>query len=857
MKKNKLLKCFAIVGFILTSSFAFTSCKDKEEETKVTCTYDGEKFDWTDVKSATSYNVAVEENREEQAKTVNSSELNYDLSGESAKLSINAVDSNGTSLYSSDTPFIFKRLSVFDTPTYDHGIISWKKIPSAEYYLVKVGNGQPQKVENTFFELNPGANNDVCVKPVLDVSKVTDGTYYSYSIPKTYEVVATPMFESFDKASKTFIWNTVKNCGGYYINILKDGVTVAEQGGIGIDATYYNGYSFTNAGMYTVKIAATKNANVNSYDSKYYEKTIIRLAAPQNLRTEDSDGAIVLKWDAVPYATKYKVVLPSGNFAETTNTYYKFIPEIQSNENNYNFKVYSQSTDLYTLDSLEYAEEDVIKLAMVKNIKIQGQKITWDIVDKAQGYIVSIDGTEVNVDKNEYLFDGYVGSHEVKVKANGNKSNIISSDYSTSQTIYKLSTPKNLVISNGVLTWDAVSNASSYKIILTNGNSGASDGSYTSTTNSIVINRNDLRETQTIQVQAIGDGNTIGDSLYSESYQTFVLSTPSVNVTTDGIAWTKVNNATYYTVFIDDHKKNVTGTSLNISEEDISIGIHTVIVVANGDLVHYFDSDESQAISIKLLEKPNVLENSELTGVCWNTITSASNYAVRVDDDTSDIVGQTVRNYDVVFATSGIHTISVRALGDSTQTISSGWTSIQINVQQLMSSKDLTIVKEEDKLLITATEVENAIGYKFKIGGVVYNSDTNVYEYMINNPGDFVISVAAVGTGFKYIDSNYTLEKTITVLNCPTKAEFTQEDDEIYLLSWTPVNKAVSYSVEIKIVYTDGEEKTKVYQVTNCEMKIDVNDVLSISAKIITNGNDTSTFSSNPKDVETIFVKKH
>ena len=40
-------------------------------------------------------------------------------------------------------------------------------------------------------------------------------------------------------------------------------------------------------------------------------------------------------------------------------------------------------------------------------------------------------------------------------------------------------------------------------------------------------------------------------------------------------------------------------------------------------------------------------------------------------------------------------------------------------------------------------------------------------------------------------------------------------------------------------------------------MKIDVNDVLSISAKIITNGNDTSTFSSNPKDIETIFVKKH
>lgn len=834
----------------------FSSCK-KDSSEKFVCTYDGAKIDWTDVDSSTSYTVDVKDGENNTNNTVSNSELEYDIQNETAEVSIQAKDSDGNEVYSTSTPFSFKRLAVFDTPTYSYGTISWSKVDSAAYYLVKIGDNQPVKVYETSYKLNPGVNNNVSIKPVLDISKVTDGTYYSYSIPMSYEVMATPSFKSFDKSSKTFTWDQVKNSGGYYICIEKDGQVIHEQGGIGSDATYYNDYAFNDEGTYTVKLATKANSNANSYDSAFYEQKIVRLSAPKNLKTEEekSSGAILLSWDAVEGATGYKVKLPNGNTAETTQTYYKYLSDATSSESNYNFKVYSISNDLYTLDSLEYSTVDVVRLGMVKNVKIQAQMLTWDNVDKAQSYIVSIDGTLVSVDKNEYYFDGYTGSHKVKVKACGNGTNLVSSSYSNEQTIYKLSKPTNLTISNGVLTWDPVANSQSYRIIITNGNSHTSNGSYSATTNSITINRSDLKESQTIQVQAIGDGNTIADSEFSDSYNTFVLASPIVSVSKEGIVWTKVDNATSYTVYLNDYKKNVTGTALNLSEEDIPAGSYSIKVIANGNLVHYFDSDESQSISAKLLAKPTVSNNETETGVAWKTVISAYGYNVRIDDGSIISLGSDKRNYDVTFKTSGIHTVSVRAEGDGVDTITSGWTTIEVEVYQLPTVTNVKYSKNEQKVIIQCNEVENAKGYKFKIGGVIYNSDSNTYEYTIKNPSDLTISVGAVGTGYKYLDSNFTKEETITILNTPSKASFTKEDSETYLLSWSAVNKAVSYTVVLTKKLIDGSTSSKTYTLGVCELLIDTTDCISVSATIVVNGDNNYIFSSSVYNVVETSIK--
>ncbi len=854
MEKNLLTKLAGVFALSATFLAGLASC-GASAGLNIVCTYDGEKFDWSDVGSSAKYEVEVEDDDASTTKTTSSSELEYDIQGESAKVSLKALDEEGNNLYSSDVPFEFKRLSVFNTPSYDHGTLSWEAVSNAAYYLVKVGDQLPVKVNDTRWSLNPGMNNDVCVKPVLDVSKVTDGTYYSYSIPQSYEVMATPTIVSFDKDSKTITWQPVKDAGGYYISIELDGKVVAEQGGIGANATYYNGYSFTAPGTYTVKIAATKNSNSNSYDSVYCTQRIVRLAAPQNLKSQDVNGSIYLSWDAVTGANKYRVVLANGGSVETNDTYYKWISETKTTESNFNFKIYASSTDLYTLDSNDYATEDVIKLGIPQNIKIQGGTITWDLVSKAQGYIVSVDGTEYNADKNEYGFDGYDGSHVVRIKAKGNGSNIVSSDYSESQTIYKLSKPTNLTMSEGVLSWDPVSNASSYKVVLTNGNSDSHSGSYSSTTNSITISKTDLRESQTIQVQAIGDGLTKADSVFSDPYNTFVLDAPVVTATTEGIAWTKVNNATSYTVKIGDYKKVVTGTALNLSEADVPAGIYAVTVTANGDLIHYFESDESQAISVKLLSKPVISENEAGTGVSWKSVTSAADYEVRVDDGNLVQVGSATRNYDVSFKTSGIHTISVRAVGDGVTTVTSGWSTMQINVEQLTAPTGFTTTKEGQTLKITADEVANASGYKFKIGGIVYTSETRTFEYELSNHGDFVISVAAIGTGFKTIDSTFSPEGTITVLNAPAKAEFTKEDEETYLLSWSPVNKAVSYKVEVTKTMKDGTSSTSTLNIASPELLIDTEDVIALSGKITAVGNGTTVFDSAVKTIETVSVK--
>lgn len=841
MKKNLFIKILSAFLISVVLMFGLASCQH-ESVPNVTCTYDGEILKWTDVSSATKYEVKV---NDERSKITDKSELKYDAEEELTTVTIKPLDKDDKNLYTSDISFEFKRLSVFDTPTYNHGIISWKEVSNAVYYLVKIGDQQPKKCYETEYELDPGINNDVCVKPVLDVSKVSDGRYYSYSIPQTYEIIDTPRIISFDKETRTITWEPVEKVGGYYINIELDGKNV-KQSSIGADSTYYNGYSFANAGGYTVKLSATKNGNSNSYDSKYYEQKIIRLAAPKNFKTEDSNGSIYLSWDSVDYATKYKIALPSGNFAETKDTFYKYIPESKASETNYNFKIYAQSNDAYTLDSTDYASEDVVKLGMVKNIKIQGDMITWDLVDKAQGYVISVDGTEVNTDRNQYAFEGYDGSHKIKIKAKGNGSNIVSSDYSEIQTIYKLSKPKNLSINNGVLSWDPVSNASSYRIILTNGNSDSSDGSYTSTSNTITINKSDLKESKTIQVQAIGDGLTKVDSKLSDPYNTFVLNAPVVSVTTEGIVWTKVDKATSYTVKIGNYKKVVTGTALNLSEDDIPAGTYAVTVIANGDSIHYFESEESKAISVKLLSKPNISENEQLTGISWKTVTSAADYEIRIDNGTIIQTGSASRNYDITFTTSGIHTVSLRAVGDGVNSVTSGWNTMQINVEAVQAPTGFSVSKNGQKLTITANEVAGASGYKFKIGGVIYKSETNSYDYIINNPGDYVIAVAATGNGFKSIDSNFTSEETFTVLNGPSGATFTKEDDETYLLTWKPVNKAFSYTVELTKTFNDKTTQITNVDLTSPELVIDVNDVLTISVKITANGNNIDTFSSEP-----------
>ncbi len=851
MKTKNFIKIIALILFG-TSAISLSACGKKEKE--VTCTYDGEKFDWSDVKAASKYNVEIKDgSMESQKVSSNNSEYEYNVVNTSAEINITGLNSSGENVYSSSVPFKFTFLRAFEQPTYDHGVIMWNAVSSATKYLVKIGD-KVESTTNTYFELNPGINNDVCVKPVLDVSKVTDGKYYTYSAPITYEIMQTPTFTSFDKSTNTLTWNSVRNAGGYYFKVELNGTTVAEQGGIGADATYYNGFSFTDSGEYIAKLSATRNNNANSYDSKYATKTIIRLAAPKNFTAEESDGAILLKWDAVEHASKYKVFLPNGNSVETNDLFYKYIPETNVDESIFNFKIYASSNELDILDSLNYATQDVVKLGIVNNVKIQGQMITWDLVDKAQGYTISVDGTEYNIDKNEYSFDGYTGSHKIKIKARGNGSTIISSEYSSIQEIYKLAQPSNLRIANGALTWDSINKATSYRIILTNGNSDANEGSYSSTTNSIIINRTDLKETKTIQVQAIGDGLTIADSLPSEVYSVYILETPIVSVSLEGITWRKVENATSYTIRIGDYEKNIPGTSLNLNEEDIQADTYSVTVTAIGDSTH-FDSDESQVISVKLLSKPNISENSDLSGICWETVTSATDYQVRQDSEKPTSVGTATRNYNPSFKTSGVHTISVRAIGDGIRTVSSGWSTMQIVVKQLETPKGFTVSKEGSILKIMATEVENASGYKFKIGGVEKTSETNIFEYTINNAGDLDISVAAIGNKYKYIDSSFSGEKTITILNTPSMAKFTKEDYQTYLLTWTPVNKVVSYTIEITKTYNDGTIDTTTITVTKAEVQIDTNGVSTISAKIISNGNGSTIFSSETLNVDTIAVK--
>lgn len=867
MKKRNIIYRFLIFICFFFVFFSINACggdDKKGNDDKIKCTYDGHTIRWNKVNKAEKYKLVINETNKAKKNVryanndeatveeveVSANELEYEFEKDSASVDIIAVDKKGDEIISKT--FEFTSVGCFETPIYKFGTISWTENTSAVDYLVKVDGIKYSTNNETSFQLNPGINNNVQVKPILDVTKVKDGRYYTYSVPVSYDILQSPVVSNFDKTTNTISWNTVPNAGGYYLEVELEDKVVFTQSGIGGQTTYFDGYSFSEAGEYTVKLAARENANANSKDSIMTELKITRLDTPENIVVEDIDGAIVLKWDKVKDADKYRIMLPDGNFAETRDLYYKYIPEARNNETSHNFKIYSASDNKYVLDSIEFSEVSVVKLGTVENIKIQGEMITWDMVDKAQGYIVCVDGTENHVDSNEFHFDGYTGSHEIKIKACGNGNLIVSSEYSVTKEIYKLSSPTNLTIYNGVLSWDPVKNAIAYKVIMANGVSDSNNGSTNVTTNTYLLNETDLLESKTIQVQAIGNGDNIADSAPSAPYNIYVLEAPVVSVNEVGLAWSKVENATSYTVKIGDYKFNVTGTALNVSELDVKPDVYSVVVQANGNQSRYFDSKNSNVISMKLLTAPTLKQVE--TGIEWKTVTSAFDYEVRIDDGEIISVGATARLYEPKFNTSGIHTISVRAVGDGVSTVTSAWTTIQIDVKQVSAPTNFSVTREGKMLIVTTPEIDQATGYNFKIGGVVHPSNTNTFELEINNPGNYAISVNAQGNGFTYIDSAYCKEKVITLLSSVENLDLVKQDDTLYTIEWNPVNDVVSYTVIIEKTFNDGETQIlTLNNITACEIELDVTETSSVLVTIIAKGNNKTIFDSEPIEKYHVF----
>jgi hypothetical protein len=263
------------------------------------------------------------------------------------------------------------------------------------------------------------------------------------------------------------------------------------------------------------------------------------LETPDNLVISGTD----LTWDEVIGAVSYLVEINDTEHSVATNSYSLSgltLPGF------YTIKVKAIGDNITNRnsewsDSVQHMVSQ--QLAAPSNLSISGATLTWAAVSNASGYTVDINGTEHTATTNSYSLSSLttVGTYTIKVKAVGNGTTYTDSGWSTNvqYTIRQLATPTNLQITGesfygAMLTWDFVSNASSYLVDI--------DGTeYTTETDGYSLSGLTIPATYAIKVKAIGNGTTYIDSEWSTIDYAIISPTP-------GLEYTLINGGTAYSV---------------------------------------------------------------------------------------------------------------------------------------------------------------------------------------------------------------------------------------------------------------------------------------------------------------------
>lgn len=837
MKKKHFMLLLTAIIFVTLLSVGFVACNKGETAGKIVgyvgeCFYDGIKLTWDKVTDAETYDIII--NGEKAATITASDNPSYecdlaDFESVSVQINTNYVDYNSDLKTNDGSTNNLVRHS-FDIPSLNYGVFSWPAVDGADGYWVKLGTEQPILVKDTKFSEYTENSGTISVRPNCKSS--TD--FYAFSAPKTYDIISAPEV-SFNKTTCSICWETVPDAAGYNVSIVKDGKNSIDIPDFGQYSNIYSSFKFNEVGEYVVSVAAKGDSSSGKNDSVKSSFKVIRLAAPEDVSSVEESNSVVISWSSAAATAKYKILLPTLEFVTVSDLNYRFGLTSSLYEEMYEFKVYSVGTDNYTLDSSDFMKITVTQLESVKSVKIQDSRVIWDPVVKAEGYVVNVDGTEHPVNGTQYVIDVANGVHTIKVKAIGNGKELVSSNYTTGLIVKKLQAPTNLKIANYTLSWDAVDGASSYSVLMQNGNT-----LYNSNINSVTILSSDIIETTSLQVVARGNGNDTIDSNLSQTKVLYSLDVPmNVTATPVGVSWTEVPNALSYQVNVGDYITNVTGTSCSL--DAYPANTYTIVVKAIGNGMVYFDSGESKAISVRKLS--NVIFNMTDKGIEWHTIAQANGYQIMVDNATPSAVSSNVTSRDLSFDMAGKHTIAVRAIGDGIETIASSWTTEEIESVILQTPASFSVTRDGEDFVVETSTVENAIGYLFKIAGKVYESETPVFRFPAPNPVSVQISVAAKGNHITSINSNYTQDKTITLLSDVTNVKYRKQDSSLYTVTWDPVNNAQGYQVVCKKYNGAGEEiSSNGIFISQASVDVAVDGVAKIEMYIYAKGDSLVTF---------------
>ena len=268
---------------------------------------------------------------------------------------------------------------------------------------------------------------------------------------------------------------------------------------------------------------------------------------------------------------------------------------------------------------------------------------------------------------------------------------------------------------------------------------------------------------------------------------------PSLSVDGTTVSWNAVENASGYSVQVNNEAWSAPQTETSYTLDRSTAGNYTVRVKALGDDTHYRDSDEI-GITVLVTEKLGTpMLAAEHNSVNWNAVDHATGYQVKVDDEEWSEV-QTELSYSLEGVSPGAHIVSVIAVSDSDIYTQSDEATITVNVVEQLAAPVLSL----NGKTVTWEVVEGADKYSVQVNGEVATEQTETsYVLTAIAGGEYTVKVTAI-SGDNNVENSFAAQIKVTVEEKLGTPVLMTVDTTV---SWIAIPNADGYLVKVG----DGE----------------------------------------------------
>lgn len=502
----------------------------------------------------------------------------------------------------------------------------------------------------------------------------------------------------------TLSWEAVAGNNGYTVAYAGTSVTAQSES---FDL------STVKAGSYSVTVSTRGNGSNVLASNTSAPVAVQRLEAPTNIKIS-SGGNGTLQWDNVANAKSYETYLDLSKTPLAANAYGNMYQFIETNGTTLSMvavaNYYNDSGTLYYMTSEASPTQQFIRLAAPtfpegalsnsvellwntpSNINTAEYTPTYKVFSAIGEQIGGGEqnGTKFNI---ENLEGG--GTYNFYIKAIGNDTKYLDSDYSAVITAYKIVTPE-FEIADGKYVWNAMTNASSYYLEIDG--KKVSDDYHVSGTQYSYTPRFTTEGDHIVKLKAVGDGRGNLDSAnYSYTQKARILKAPVIEYKYSDDHF--VNDG-YITVTVKTQSENCSGYQYEIAGQSLtsneltyskaiqSPGKYSVRVKAlggafDGNDIYYIDSQYAGGATsdvITLLAAPAESSFSITSdgAVKWDAISGAYGYEYQVSFNGEGFGEVSNTGYNTFSITNYKQyrsvTVKIRAKGDGNKTVASEWT---------------------------------------------------------------------------------------------------------------------------------------------------------------------------------------